>query len=164
MHIRTPTFVLLLLVLAVLLGSVSAADPYYIQADTVRAYEGDLQGPACVPEGAFSPGEGVVFRVRLTDADTGEQLTRADAEERGITVTVHVEGVAPIPAVVIPHPPRASQQTDYWTALWMIPDAYPAGSAPWEVVVRDAQGRESTFTPIGQLIGFGVLQVLPDEG
>lgn len=163
MRIPTPTFVLLLLVLAAGLGSASAADAYFIQADTVRAYEGDLHGPACVPEGAFSRDEGVVFRVRLTDPDTGEHLTRADAEERGITVRVHVDGQSPIPAVVIPHPPRASQETDYWTALWMIPDDYPAGSVPWEVVVRDARGTESTFTPIGQLIGFGVLQVLPDE-
>ena len=161
MRIRIPTSVLLFLVLAAPLGAAFAADAYFIQADTVRAYEGNLQGPACVPEGAFSPGEGVVFRVRLTDAQTGRQMMRADAEERGITVSVNVDGQPPFPAVVIPHPPRASEETDYWTALWMIPHDYPAGNAPWEVVVRDARGAEATFTPIGQLIGFGVLQVLP---
>ncbi len=161
MHSRTSTFALLVLGIATFFGSASAADAYFIQADTVRAYEGNLQGPACVPEGAFIPGEGVVFRVRLTDAETGEQLTRADAEEHGINVRIHVDGQSPIPAVVIPHPPRGAEETDYWTALWMIPRDYPAGNAPWEVVVSDARGRESRFTPIGQLIGFGVLQVLP---
>lgn len=161
MRIRTPTFVVLLLALVAPLGAAFAADAYFIQADTVRAYEGNLQGPACVPEGAFVPGEGVVFRVRLTDAATGEEMTREDAEERGVTVDVQIDGQSPIPAVVIPHPPRAAEETDYWTALWMIPQDYPAGAAPWEVVVRDARGNESTFSPIGQLIGFGVLQVLP---
>ncbi len=161
MRIRTPTFVSLVLCVAATLGSASAAEGYFIQADTVRAYEGNLQGAACVPEGAFVPGEGVVFRVRITDPDTGEYLTRADAEALGLNVSVHVDGQSPIPAVVIPHPPRAAEDTDYWTALWMIPHEYPAGNAPWEVVVRDAHGVESRFTPIGQLIGFGVLQVLP---
>lgn len=163
MRIRIPTFVLLVVALVAPVGTAFAADAYFIQADTVRAYEGNLQGPACVPEGAFAPGEGVVFRVRLTDAATGRQMTREDAEERGITVSVHVDGRSPITGVIIPHPPRAAEPTDYWTALWMIPQDYPAGAAPWEVVVRDARGTETTFTPIGQLIGFGVLQVLPGE-
>lgn len=159
----SPRILISTVLLGLTMGMAAAAEGYFVQADVVRSGEGQPRGPVCVPNAVFQTGEGAVFRVRVIDAETGEELTRQQIQERGVTVMVQVADNEPLPAIFIPHPPEAPVQVEYWTALWMIPEGYPTGNAPWSVHVSDAQGNETEFTPIGQEVGLGVLQVVAGE-
>lgn len=163
MRIATASRLVFSLLLSLIIGAGHAAEGYFVQADVVRSGEGQPRGPVCTPASIFHPGEGAVFRVRVIDAETGEELTRGQIQERQVSVTVQVADNDPLQAVFIPHPPEAPEQQEYWTALWLIPESYPAGSAPWSVQVQDAEGNEGHFTPIGQEVGLGVLQVVAQE-
>src|SRR6056297_828164 len=79
---------------AALLASVAFAAPaYFVQADMLRGADGAM-GEVCVPNSVFHPGESVVFRAYVFDGETGELLDAAQIEERGLSVTVILDGAS----------------------------------------------------------------------
>ena len=152
------------LALTLLASAIVAAAPgYLVQADLVRSAEGAPAGPVCVPTSVFLPGEGVVFRAKVYDLATGEEVDRAAVESRGIRVQAHLSDGQTIHLIFIPHPPdpNAPLTDEYWTGLWIIPADYAAGVINWTLSVTDNEGRTGSFEPIGQNIGIPALMVIP---
>ncbi|HZJ10211.1 MAG TPA: hypothetical protein VFD39_10990, partial [Trueperaceae bacterium] len=132
---------LIVLVLAVI-GSLAFAQAptYFVKADMVRAAEG-AQGPVCVPNSVFFPGENIVFRAVVYDAATGEELMFDQVQERGITATVHMDGMDPMP-MFFPPPtegePAEGQEgpppgADYFRGPWPIPADFASGIYNWHI-------------------------------
>lgn len=136
-----------------------AAPAYFVQADMVRGAEGAM-GEVCVPNSVFHPGEKIVFRAYVFDGETGERLDAAQIEERGLSVTVILDGES-LEMAFFPHPPGAENVEFYWTHAWTVPADQPMGVYAWSVVVTDASGAEVAFEPIGQGIGLPNLMVVP---
>lgn len=150
----------LLSVLAMMAVSAAFAAPdYFVQADMVRGADGAM-GEVCVPNSVFHPGESVIFRAYIFDGETGERLSAAEVEERGLTVTVMLDG-EPLEMAYFPHPPGAEVVDFYWTHAWVIPSDQPMGVYAWTVTVQDASGGQAEFAPIGQGIGLPNLMVVP---
>ena len=117
-------------------GVVHAAPlPLAIQADTV------LSGP-CVLMSRFKPEDKVIFRVRVTDTESGKPV-----EDGGLQklVVVMPDGTEFVPKFG-PHPPKQAAGY-YWTYAWTIPADYPTGSHPYRVVATSLDGEVVTFTP-----------------
>jgi len=156
--IAAGAFVLTLLVSAVSM----AASGYLIQADLVRSAAGAPQGPVCVPNSVFLPGEGVVVRARVIDLATGQEVDGPAIQARGIKLQAKIGDLA-LDMHYGTHPPEpdAPAHDEYWTVLWVIPANFPAGVVNWSLVVTDNAGQQGTFQPIGQDIGIPALMVLP---
>lgn len=109
--------------------------PLAIQADTV------LSGP-CVLMSRFKPEDKVIFRIRVTDTQSGEPL-----EEGGLKklVVVMPDGTEFTPKFG-PHPPQQAAG-HYWTYAWTIPADYPTGSHPYKVVATTLDDQEVTLIP-----------------
>jgi hypothetical protein len=106
-----------------------------IQSDMV------LAGP-CVLQSRFSPGDRVVFRAKVYDAQTGQQVTDGTVMARlnnGVNVTLQYEAHPP---------PQIAPATDeYWVGVWAIPPTTPTGIVRYTVEATAANGRTGTFTP-----------------
>ena len=144
-------------------GSLAAAQEpaYFVKADMVRGAEGAM-GAVCVPNSVFFNGEMIVFRAVVYDAATGEELGFEEIQERGITATVHMDSVEPMP-MFFPPPGGAPEGeeaedgpppgADFFRGPWAIPAEFPSGMYGWTVQVQDAQGNTAEFTPIGASAG-----------
>lgn len=151
--------VLLTVVLMALAALASAQAPtYFVKADMVRGAQGAM-GPVCVPNSVFFGGEMVVFRAVVYDAATGEELLFDQVQERGITATVHLDGMDPFPMFFPPPGGEAEGEegpppgADFFRGPWAIPADYPTGMYTWHIEVSDAAGNTATFDPIGGAIG-----------
>jgi hypothetical protein len=114
-----------------------------IQSDLVIA----APGP-CSLQSRFNPGDRVVFRAKVYDAQTGQLVPTAE-------VVVRLEDGTEIPMRYGPHPPpQVAPATDeYWTGVWAIrPDA------PMGVVRFTIDAREGTRT--GHFQPFNVMSSL----
>jgi len=142
------------------------APTYFVKADMVRGAQGAM-GPVCVPNSVFFGGEMVVFRAVVYDAATGEELLFDQVQERGITATVHLEGLEPF-AMFFPPPGGAGEGAegpppgaDFFRGPWAIPADFPTGMYVWHIEVTDAQGNTATFDPIGSAIGLNNVTIQP---
>lgn len=154
----------------VMLGSLALAQAptYFVKADMVRGAQG-AQGPVCVPNSVFFGGEMIVFRAVVYDAATGEELKFAQVQERGITATVHLDGMDPMPMFFPPPsegeaaegqegpPPGA----DFFRGPWAIPADFPSGMYGWHVEIADASGNTAVFEPIGATVGLNNVTIQP---
>ena len=62
------------IVLTAAIASFAFAQPdYFVTADMVRSAQGAM-GPVCVPNSVFHPGERIIFRAIVVDAETGEEM------------------------------------------------------------------------------------------
>ena len=157
------------LVIAVVIGSMAfAQQDYFIKADMVRGAEGAM-GAVCVPNSVFYPGEKIIFRAVVYDAETGEELKFEEIQERGIQATVHIEGYDD---VMMFYPPPAEGDAaaegegegpppgaEYFRGPWPITLDTPQGMYGWSVSVTDAEGNTAEFEPIGAGIGAGSITI-----
>lgn len=119
--------------------------------------DGDIvQAGTCILWNRFSPGERVVFRARVTDAQTGQIVPDAEVVARledGTTVTLHYG----------PHPPPhvGPSFEDYWTGVWAIRPDTPMGIVRYtiEATAGDRTGR---FEPINNMNS--QLTIVPPAG
>jgi hypothetical protein len=119
------------------------------------------QGAICVQQSAFFPGDWVVFRAVVSDAN-GTPLTADQIAQRGVKVSVKTAEGATFSLQFGPHPPPdvpAPQHDNYFVATYHIAADHPTGNLPWTLTVMDAQNRTLTFNPIGQAAGLAVLQI-----
>jgi len=134
--------------------SVGTAAPIDEVASATAAQAGGLMiqsdmtigapGP-CALQSRFVPGDRVVFRAKVFDAQTGQEV-------RDGTATVMLDNGITIPMRYDNHPPpNIGPSTDqYWVGVWAIrPDA-PMGIVRYTVEAA-ADGRTGTFVPFDNM-------------
>lgn len=103
---------------------------------------GGTPAPAapCVLQSAYKPGEEVVFRVRVYDPATGNQM-----DDKALSsVTVNLPNGQTLDAKYSGHP--ATNPLDhFWAVSWTIPANYPTGTVTYTVKATAADGRTGTF-------------------
>ncbi|MEE8414262.1 MAG: hypothetical protein V3R96_06895 [Dehalococcoidales bacterium] len=159
-----------LLVIALFMAGVLAAcaqpagaSKIILAADMVRGAEGAPKGAVCVLNNQYHRGEAVVFRVRLTDGETGDEIpanaadllareTPPDREEigemtGGIEAIVHLSDGQSFSLHYGAHSP--DRPADYfWTTNWVVPDDYPTGTIGYYVTADwEAESKSGRFDP-----------------
>lgn len=154
------TLMVLALVSLLAISAALAKPAYFIQADIVRGAIGS-QGAVCVANGVFLQGEQMVFRAYVYDSDTGELLTQADLDTRGIKVEASlVDGDVTVPMVLGAHPaPGAPNADTFFSAAFVIPADFATGQYQWTVSATDAAGGEGVYQPMGHGAGLGAVTI-----
>jgi hypothetical protein len=114
------------------------------RADTPRMFfEGDMVlAQACVLKSRFTHGEGVVFRVRVLDPGTGQQLDAAKLK----SLVIELGDGKKIPMKYGGHP-RGGTEDAFWSGSWKVPESYPTGTLAYTVVATDLKGQEVHWQP-----------------
>jgi hypothetical protein len=125
--------------------------------------EGDLVsgvlGPSlCVLQNRFSPGDRVVFRARVFDAQTGQVATTA-------TVTVRFADGSTLPLFYsLPRPPPhldyGAVGNDVWVNVWVVPPDAPLGIVRYTIEAVD-ESRGGRYLPLD--VEASLLTIVPQE-
>ena len=117
-------------------------DQLIVIVDTVRGHIPSDFGPLCAQSSQWHRGELIVWRVRVIDPETGNNLPAnpsdlipvlpdADAiavMTEGLTVTVHLSDGQSFPMRFGGHGGTDEVKADYfWSTSWAIPEDYPTG-------------------------------------
>ena len=76
--------------------------------------QGDMVDGTCTPRGRYAPGERVVFRVQVLNAQTAEMAPDA-------TVTVRLADGTVLPMRYSGHPANAPPTDEFWATSWTVP-------------------------------------------
>ncbi|HWG07334.1 MAG TPA: hypothetical protein VG271_20205 [Beijerinckiaceae bacterium] len=107
-------------------------------------FEGDMVlGHACVLTSQFKPFESVVWRVRVTDPKTGQQMD--DKALKGLVV--EMSDGQKVPLKFHGHPPGPNPTDNFWSTSWMIPEGHPTGTFSYKIVAIDLGGQETDWQP-----------------
>ena len=113
------------------------------EGDMVRGAQAGAPGPFCVLNNQFKHLEKVVFRFRVADKD-GKSLDGSGLK----SLFVELPDGQKLQAVYGPHPGGNNPATDhFWTAVWLIPEAYPNGTFVYKAIATDQQGQAQTWEP-----------------
>ncbi|MDP3984411.1 MAG: hypothetical protein Q8Q52_05300 [Acidimicrobiia bacterium] len=117
-----------------------------VQADTVSGPlnipNDQMAGRVCVAQSRFARNSEIVWRVRLTDPLTGEQL-----DDTGVqTLQVKLADGQVLDMHYGDHP-RDNPTDKFWTTSFDIPEGYPTGTLGYEVVAVSTSGMTGNFTP-----------------
>ena len=106
-------------------------------------FEGDMVlAQACVLQNRFRHNEGVVWRVRVTDAKTGKWL-----DDKGLkSLVVELPDGTKVPMKYGGHP-RGGTDDYFWSIRWTIPANYPTGTLVYHVDATDQQGAVARWQP-----------------
>ena len=118
--------------------------PLFFEADMVRGDQASAPGPFCVLTSQFKRLEKVVWRLRVLEAD-GKAL-----DAKGLkSLVVELPDGQMLAAKFGPHPPphRGPAKDHFWTARWIIPADYPAGTFAYKVVATRPDGSQQTWEP-----------------
>ncbi len=150
-----------LVVLAFLLafGGAWAQSTYFVQADVVRGGIGAM-GAVCVFNGVFFPGEQIVWRAYVYDAETGERLTAEEVAAKGVTVSASLDSEEKAQLRFIPHPPNVADGEYFWAGGWQIPTDYATGTYEWSLTVTDSAGNTGEYHPMGSALGLGAISIV----
>lgn len=110
-------------------------EPYLVYPSTVRGRVGLLSNQAdCERASKFRRRQQVVFRIKVIDPETGEEVGPESLER----VAVHVLSAGELEASYTGQPPQAP--TDhFWTVAWIVPVNYPTGPVNYEIIVDDGR-------------------------
>lgn len=117
----------------------------------------------CVLTSRFPKNSEVVWRVRVTDPLTGEEMDDTALESVQVTLA---DGQT-FDFRYGGHPPDDS--TDFfWATSWGVPRNYPSGSVDFEIVALATDGRTATYKPFNVApslltITDEVLKTIPEE-
>lgn len=148
--------------------TVAVQEPLVIQADTVSGplnIPADDRGSAvCVLQSRFARNSEIVWRARVIDPVSGEELGE-DALE---SVVVNLGDGQTLDMRYGPHP-RDNPTDFFWTTSFDIPADYPTGTLDYEVVVAALDGRTATFRPFDVApslltVTEEVLETIEEEG
>jgi hypothetical protein len=159
---RTSTFVAIALSGAVL-GSTNGAQAQvsgpaklFFEGDMVRGGQPGAPGPVCVLNNQFKHLEKVVWRLRILDQN-GKLLDGSGLK----SLVIELPDGQKVNAQYGPHPGPANPTDFFWTAIWIIPSAYPNGTFVYKATATDAQGQTATWEPFKRVTS--QLQVVPGE-
>lgn len=111
-----------------------------IVTDIVQGHENAPEGTTCTPNNRFAPNEQIVWRTKVIDPATGQEM----GEDQLESVTVVMPDGQQFEMEYGPHPSR-DPIDDYWTVDWVIPADYPSGIVDYRVEAVDTEGRTGTF-------------------
>lgn len=124
----------------------AVAAPIVIQADIVsgpKNIPAENRGTAvCVSQSRFPRNSEVVWRARVIDTVTGEQLGEGELES-----VVAVLGDGQTFDMRFGDHPNDNPTDRFWTAAWDIPEDYATGSVSYEIVATSVDGATTTFAP-----------------
>jgi hypothetical protein len=106
-------------------------------------FEGDMVlAQACVLSNRFRRNEGVVWRVRVLDAKTGQQI-----DSKGLkSLIIELADGKQIPMKHGGHP-RGGNDDRFWSISWKVPENYPTGTFAYTVVATDLNGEITRWQP-----------------
>lgn len=136
-----------------------AKSAYFVQADVVRGAVGAM-GAVCVANAVFNQGEEIVWRAYVYDSATGDLLTQADIDAKGVKVYGELDSGVKVPLNYGAHPPGQDKTEEYYAGAWQIPADYATGAYQWTVTVEDSAGNTATYEPMGHTIGLGGLTIV----
>jgi len=112
-------------------------------APLAMAVSGDtVLGGKCIQSNQFKRNDLIVFRARVLDTTTGEDLG-AD----GMTgVVAELPDGTQLPLHFGEHPPENPQQS-FWSVAWPVPADYPTGTLSYKIVATNKSGDAVTFEP-----------------
>jgi hypothetical protein len=112
---------------------------------TGRNYPEDQQSlRSCVNSSRFPRNSQMVWRMRVIDPKTGEQMDDTMLEK----VEVVLSDGQVFAMEYGPHPPEPNPPRDYyWTVPWLVPKDYPTGTLSYTVVATGTDGRSGEFKP-----------------
>jgi hypothetical protein len=126
--------------------TVAVQAPLVIQADTVsgpRNIPLEARGSAvCVQQSRFARNSEIVWRARVMDPVSGDELSDEALE----SVVVNVGDGQTLDMRYGPHP-RDNPTDSFWTTSFDIPTDYPTGTLDYEIVATSPDGRTATFKP-----------------
>jgi len=138
-------------------AQVSGGAKLFFEGDMVRGGQPGAPGPVCVLDNQFKHLEKIVWRFRILDQD-GKALDGAGLK----SLVVELPDGLKVNAQYGPHPGGNNPPTDhFWTAIWIIPSAYPNGTFVYRATATDAQGQTATWEPFKRVTS--QLQVVPGE-
>jgi hypothetical protein len=129
-----------------------------LDANTVTGAAGIPKSEAaqrvCVLSSRFTPGQEVVWQVRVYDPATGKLMDDKALQ----SVAVLLPDGKTLAAKYGGHP--ANDSTDYfWATGWEIPKAYPTGSLQYTVKAAAHDGRTGEFTQFN--VASALLTIVP---
>ena len=138
-------------------AQVGGAATLFFEGDMVRGGQPGAPGPVCVLDNQFKHLEKVVWRFRILD-QKGKVLDGAGLK----SLVVELPDGQKLNAQYGPHPGGNNPPTDFfWTAIWIIPSAYPNGTFVYKATATDAQGQTATWEPFKRVTS--QLQVVAGE-
>lgn len=139
-----------------------------IQADTVSGPlnipEEQRASAVCVLQSRFARNSEIVWRARIVDPATGEQL----GDDTLQSVVVNLGDGQTLEMRYGPHP-RDNPTDFFWTTSFDIPVDYPTGTLDYEIVATGADGNSGTFKPFDVApslltVTDEVLETIEEEG
>lgn len=97
-------------------------------------------GQVCVNESRFPRSSEIVWRVRVTDPITGQEL-----DDSSTTAQIRLGDGQVLEMRYGPHP-RENSTDFFWTTSFDIPQDYPTGTLSWEVTATSGE-RSGVYTP-----------------
>lgn len=128
-----------------------------IQSDLVRGVLQGMTAPGCVLNNQFHHREEVIFRIRVTDTQTGKEMDK----DALTSLVVELPDGQKFRAHYGKHPPQDPIE-DFWTYGWLIPADYPTGSFGYKIIATDKGGHVATWEPFKSKPS--QLTVLADNG
>ncbi|MGA7271997.1 MAG: hypothetical protein WB239_13080 [Acidimicrobiia bacterium] len=117
-----------------------------VQADTVQGSanipEDQRATAVCVLNSRYPRNGEVVFRTRVTDPVTGEEL-----DDQALSSVQVKLGDGTVLDMKYGGHPHDNPVDFFWAAGWDIPADYPTGTLNYEIVATDQSGRTGTFSP-----------------
>lgn len=151
--------VLVLLGFMLALSGAWAKSAYFVQADVIRGAVGAM-GAVCVANAVFVQGEEIVWRAYVYDSETGDLITQADIDAKGIKVYGELDSGVKVELRYGAHPPGTEKTEEYYAAAWQIPTDYATGSYQWSVSVADTAGNSGIYQPMGHTVGLGAINIV----
>ncbi len=116
-------------------ASFAAPLDMFVTGDTV------LSGQ-CVQANQFKRNDAIVFRARVIDTATGEDL---DGSKLTSVVAEMPDGKS-VTLRFGEHPPGQPAQS-FWSGVWAVPADFPTGTLGYKIVATNADGATATFEP-----------------
>jgi len=135
-------------------AQVSGAAKLFFEGDMVRGGQPGAPGPVCVLDNQYKHLEKVVWRFRVLDQN-GKSLDGTGLK----SLIVELPDGQKVNAQYGPHPGAANPTDFFWTAIWIIPSAYPNGTFVYKATATDAQGQTATWEPFKRVTS--QLQIVP---
>lgn len=119
-----------------------------VYADTVQGGKNITEDQApirtCVLNSRFPRNGQVVWRIRVIDPKTGEQMDDTMLDK----VVVTIQDGQTFDMAFHPHPPPPNPPRDYyWAGAWLIPSDYPTGTFTYTITATAKDGRTGEFKP-----------------